>query len=135
MVMQETKVNHVDREVCRRIREELNQAIAAVGEKFGMSAKSLHGTFSDNSFTVKVEFATLNSDGEAENKDAQNFRDYALLVGLNADMLFKTFEFTGDTYKIVGMKPARTKNSIVVEKVSNGKHYAMSPDMVKAFYK
>lgn len=127
----ENKMTKITRATCKNIRTDLDVALAEVAKKHGLSARSLSGSFDDDTFTVRCEFATVGDDGSVNDKGANDFRRYAPQFGLPADALGQTFVSPkSGPMKIVGLKPRSPKFPVIAEDES-GKRYKFTADSVK----
>jgi hypothetical protein len=70
----------------------------------------------------KIEFAPRSAFGLVLDNDARTFQLYAPLNGFKSEELGKVVHLNGEDYRIVGLRPAR-KQSVLVEKLSDGKRY------------
>ncbi len=106
------------------------EALIPVGEELGLSFEFGRGTFTENNFVVKLECATVNENGEANNRIADDFRDRAERYGLQSDDLGRTFTTYSGSFTIIGAKPKNRKYPIIAEN-ANGSHYKFSAMQVK----
>lgn len=60
------------------------------------------------------------------------FEKYATAFGLNASYYGKKVKVGNDEFKIVGIKPRRSKFPIVGESLTNGMNYKLTLDSVKS---
>jgi cell division ATPase FtsA len=121
----------INKDTLRLLREEINEAVNSVAEKHGIKIHAGNATYSHSgtNATFKLEVA-IEKDGEVIDKDAQSFLDYATLLGLEPEMLFKQFKAYGKTYKLVGYSPRAQKYPFLAER--DGKRYKLPKDAVKA---
>lgn len=103
------KVNSLDRASVRQINSEIESALKAVAEKYGVAIKVGNSRFSNNNCTTKIEIATVAESGEVLTKEAVDFNRYASSMFQITKKLGDTFEFRYDTYEIVGLKPRSSK--------------------------
>lgn len=127
------KIGIIDRNACKRIRQELEHAIdvqSEVWESYGLKVKVGSARFTSSSVEFKVEVATVAEDGTVASREAREFKTYAPLFGLKAEDLGRKFQAGGRTYTVTGCKP-RSKSSILADR-DDGKRYKFPPETVKA---
>ena len=108
----------VDRALCRTIRTDAEEALAAVAAKHGLSLKFGAGRFDSTTYTLKVDFVAPTEDGIPS-----DFARHAPLFGLTADDYGKMVTMRGETYTIVGIKPRSHKYPILMKRTKDGKTY------------
>jgi hypothetical protein len=118
-----SKITAFDKPTIRLLRSDLDAALKAVGEKFGINLQTGNARFTSDNVTFKVEASLTLQDGTAVPKEASEFVRYAKLLGLAAEDLGRTFGFNGSTYKIVGAKTTSRKYPILAKNLSNGKTF------------
>ena len=126
------KVKKFDRPICRAIKDDLAKDLEMLGDKYGIIIKTKSGSFSDETFTFKVECAVITKDGAVMTKEARDFQTHAFLYGLDKDLLWKEFKFRGNSYKITGLRTRARKTPIVCER--NGKIYRVPAEIVTAYF-
>lgn len=122
----------INMDLLRIIDIELRAAAEAIAAKHGLTVKLSGGKFSPDNYKPGLEFM---SPGETEGgfaKVEEMFRLYASLYGLKPEMLGKTFTIRGDTYRVIGASPGRSKNSIIIMRLSDGSRRVCPPATVLA---
>lgn len=125
------KISRFDSATCRDVSSRIEAALAPLAKELGIQISAKGGRFSSESYTVKVECATVSEDGNVMTDEAQSFRAYAFSYGLSADDLFTTFVRNGSTWTLVGCKPRSTKWPLLCRDESNGKVYKLPADTVR----
>jgi hypothetical protein len=126
-------IKTIDRMACRVIRDEVDTALKAIGDRHGIVVKSLGGgTFSPERFTFKVEAAVVGEGGEVLSKEADEFRTCANMYGMKGEDLGKVFTVHGTDYRIRGMKMRSFKFPIMAERVSDKRGFKFPLSTVKA---
>ena len=127
------KKNHsvtgFDRGTCRDVASKIEAALAPLASELGIKISTMGGRFTEATYTLKVECATI-SGGEVQTKTVQDFKTYAFRYGLSADDLGRIFIYSGERWKIVGMKPRARKYPILCEK--GGKVYKLPAESVRS---
>ena len=109
-----------DRPRVRKLRDDLSQALAEVGKRFGVTITLGAASFSPAICKFRLEVAGPTSNGEATSAVAEDFKRYAGLWGMQKDDLNKTFVFRGETYTLIGAKP-RSSRFPLLGKRADGK--------------
>lgn len=118
-----------NRQKCRRITDEVAEAIAAIAEREGLTLKRERSSYTAGG-TVTVKF-TFESKADKAKKAEYASMD-AELLGLPADVIGREFTCNGNMYVVTGLKLSRPKYPVEAERVSNGKGYKFPEDVVKA---
>ena len=111
---------------------EIEEAVQSVAKKHGIQIKRGRGVYGGANATLKLEIATMGTGGQVQTREAEDFKLYAKLYGMEADDLGKEFtDFDGEVYKITGFKPRSRKYPVLVERC-DGKGFKMPVARVKA---
>ena len=119
------------------LRSKLNEAVSSVSEEFGIAIDLGRINYSPEEAAIKLTMTAIGSNqrkGETP-EDAKlriEFEKYATLFGLNASDYGKTVKVGNDKFKIVAIKPRRSKFPIVGESLTNGMSYKLTLDSVKS---
>jgi len=130
------KFTSMQRKDVKRLQDELRPVIEKWAESVGLSGSVARASFdpSGGNCSVKVEFALLDADGNAQTQERVDFERYASSYGLKKDDLDKTFKtFDGKEYRIVGLRRRARKRPILAESLRNGKSYIFGAQEVAAF--
>lgn len=115
----------------RAIHEEVNAAMAVIAEKRGLVFRKANARFGSDSFGTKVEFAEVNGSGAATAEEL-DWKRSAHLFGLDPLFLGMTFtDYSGRTFKVVGLKPRSKKYPVLAENVATGKRFKFGAATVK----
>ena len=121
----------IDREFLRKLRDELDQYLVEVGDKYGVEITLGNATFTPVRASFKLEIACVSDDGEVHTKEAEDFKRYARQYGLRPDHLGQQFTYSSNTYVLLGCKPRSTRFPIVARRLADGKTYKLPHDMVR----
>lgn len=124
------KVNSLDRASVRQINSEIESALKAVAEKYGIAIKVGNSRFSNTNCTTKIEIATVAESGEVLTKEAVDFNRYASSMFQITKKLGDTFECRYDTYEIIGLKPRSSKYPVLAKNLANGKTFKFPANAV-----
>jgi len=103
------------------LRKDMMDALAKVGEQYGIEFKAGGIGYSDNYFTCKVTAAVVGEGGESITREAESFQQLAHLFGMKADQLFKVVKLMGHDYKIIGLNSRSSRLPIILKEVSTGR--------------
>jgi len=124
----------INRTLLRTLRAEINTEIEKVGQKYGISLRVGNASFTPETFTFKLEGGLI-VNGIAIDRDRQAFKANALYLGLAPNDLGREFNFQGNVYKIVGLKPSSKKYPVVGLNIATGKKFKFAVADVKALLK
>jgi len=90
------KIKSIDRQACDLLRDAINENCAEIAKELGVKITCKSGSFDSGQVTFKVECAVLNENGEAQTKEASDFKFYAARYGLKPEDLGREFtDFNG----------------------------------------
>lgn len=130
------KFKGMDKNDCGRLRIEVDEALAKLGESLGLRFEPLgRMQYNPNDGTAKfrVECVVADQDGlPTESKERREFLKHCERYGFEESDLDRVFDDPMDRgkYKIVGLNPRARKNNILVERQDNGKVYVMPASAV-----
>ena len=110
------------------LREDLNEAIKAVGEKHGVALKVGSASYSGNNATFKMDVAGIVG-GTVVTKQVQDFLSYVGIHGFAKDDLGKTFTYGGCSYAVAGYAP-RKRLSLLATRTTDGKTFCFPCDAI-----
>lgn len=123
-------ISKFDKQNLPVIRNELNDALKLVAEKFGIDISLGAISFQENNFTTKLTVVTKSNDEVNTNpKWKIDFQRNAVFLGFSPSDFGKTVTSGTKEYVLVGAQP-RKPNVIVLEK-SSGKHFTIPATQVK----
>ena len=122
----------MDRATARKLSKEMEAALQPVAKKYGLAIVGVGGTVGTTEFLAKFECCEVSSDGVAQTKERSDFTDQATFFGLQASDLDRTFVSQGNEFRIVGLKPGRSKYPIIGERLADGKRYKFPGEKVAA---
>ena len=125
------KITTFDRQTCALLGTAIDQALAAVGESFGVQIRRGSGRFSDTTFKLRLECTTLTPTGETRDTAADTWRLFAPRYGLAEADLHRTFRSGGKSYEIVGLNPRARTNPIHAKNTDNGRVYLFPAEDVR----
>jgi len=121
----------IDRQRVKTLREVLNHKLAELGEQLGMEIKTTGAAnFTDNNVVFKVEMAELNSDGDANSREADEFKHACARWGMQESDLGRRFRHGGSTFELIGAN-LRAHKYPLIGKRYDGKRFKFHPDSVR----
>jgi len=126
------KITRFDRAVCMNIGKAVTDALKPLEDKFGISFNRKGGSFSDTSYTMKIEMAVVAADGTVLSREAEDFKRYCQLYNLEAEDLGKTFVADdGYIWRVKGLNSRSRKYPILAERIKDGKTFKLGQRMVQ----
>jgi hypothetical protein len=114
------KINILNHDSVRRINLDINAALKAVAEKYGVEIEIKGSRFSDNNCTTRIEIATVAESGSALTKEAVDFNRYALSQFRITKKLGDRFTFKYEEYEITGLAPRSLKYPVLAKNLTSG---------------
>lgn len=124
------KIKKFDRPTLKAIRGDMDAALMAVAEKYGITLEVGNVSFADTNFRAKLEARIQFGDGELT-VAAQDFVNLARSYGFQPEDLGREFSSNGKRFKITGMKPGSSKYPVLGNCVLTGRGYKFPVDRVK----
>ena len=118
----------IDRQTLESFRQDFQDAMKDLEQKYGFVIELGRITYTATSFTGKLEV------NEGESKDEvneQEFKRYCRMFGLEESDYDRRFTFQGNDYIIVGIRPSKRKYPIACQQVQSGQTYGFTTECVK----
>jgi hypothetical protein len=118
----------IDKQTLENFREDFQDAMKALEQKYGFVIELGRITYTATSFTGKLEV------NEGESKDdvnEQDFYKYCSMYGLSKTDYDRRFDFQGKHYIITGIRPSKRKYPICCQCVEDGRTYGFTVEGVK----
>ena len=116
-------ITNIDRDTCRLLASEIEAAVQAVATKHGVQIKAKGGSFTDTSYTMKLEVAVLGDGGVAVTQERTSFLRLAGLYGMKPEWIDQSFVHGRDKFIIVGLNTRKSKRPVLCKSTANGKTY------------
>jgi hypothetical protein len=116
-----SKIKTFDRTNLRLLRDDVESALNAVADKYGIDLRLGTGRFASENVTFRLEGSVVRAEGVVT-REAAEFSQYADLFALEASDLGRTFQYRGQRYEIVGARLSNSKYPVLA-KNRNGKVY------------
>jgi len=107
----------------QQIRVGLNEALAQLGKKLGLSFSVGTIRFDSATAEIKVKAAVQNPDGTFEDPYVREFKKYCSLHRLTEDDLGARFVANGSVFQITGFNPRNSRYPLLAKSAQTGKIY------------
>tara|TARA_R100000773_G_scaffold3969_1_gene4609 strand:- start:413 stop:880 length:468 start_codon:yes stop_codon:yes gene_type:complete len=142
------KITQIDRDVCKQLRVDMNEAIRSKLEEYGLEGEFLNGSYDDELVTFKVEIKVAGTLDKREKQLASSLIHYVkyLAQDLEVDeeeILNKEYrESSGSKwgtchyYKLVGYNAKAKRYPLIMQNIKDGKRYRFPESFVRntSFY-
>jgi hypothetical protein len=125
-------ITQFDRISCKVLRADITAALATVAQKHGIDIKPGSGRFSPTSFTIKIEAAVRNDNGEAQSKDRVAYINNAMTLGL-PKIGTRFTSYTGGEFEITGLRTQARKRPVVARKLSDGTSWVFTIEQIRNY--
>lgn len=114
------------------LRVEIGLALKDIENRYGIVIKTGGVRYNSASANVKIEIATVASNGEVIDTEAAALRRNIINLGLLPEHLEKTLSIGGKTFKLSGYKKARRSKPFSLRCNEDGKTYVAADIQVRA---
>jgi len=130
-------IKQFNRASCREVAEKVLAVLTPVAASFGLHVKKSPGSYTDNTYTMKIEFSTIDEEGIPKTGIRRDYMFHCDYFGLKPEWLDKVFilDSTGESYKIIGLKPKSHKYPILAEDVITKKVFKFPAATIKRLLK
>lgn len=127
-----SKIKQFDKANLKDIRSEVDAALAAVNEKFGIKLALGSIRFDANTFSAKLEAGLVLDSGEVIDKSVTALKAHAKwILGDDFDVTQTLTDRKLGDIKVVGLNTRKSKNPVVIQQVSTGKKFNCSVELVR----
>ena len=123
----------IDKNLLKLLREDINAALKAVGEKHGVQLSAGGCSFLPTTATFKLEVQTISSNGVAITREMADLRNPLTLsmYRLTEAHLTQTFKSGGRTFVLAGYRHKASKNPFLAKCFEDGKNYIFPADAIQ----
>ena len=129
--MRPVVTNKFDAATLYCIGAEIEQALAIIADKHGISIRPLGGPYDDTSATIHLQLLVRDSAGEPITPERAAFARFAQEYGLRPTDLDREFVYNGYRWTVVGLNTGRPKYPILARKKIDGRLYKLTADAVR----
>ncbi len=130
------KITEINREVCKQLRVDMNEAIKAKLEEYGLEGEFLNGSFDDELVTFKVDIKIAGAMDKRDKKLSDSLTWYAKYIaeelGVNKDdILNKEYRMGVTRYKLIGYNSKAKTYPLIMQDIKTGKKYKFEEIMIR----
>ena len=130
------KITQINRDVCKQLRIDMNEAIKAKLEEYGLEGEFLNGSFDDELVTFKVDIKIAGAMDKRDKKLSDSLTWYAKYIaeelGVNKEeILNKEYRMGVTRYKLIGYNSKAKTYPLIMQDIKTGKKYKFEEIMIK----
>ena len=130
------KITEINREVCKQLRVDMNEAIKAKLEEYGLEGEFLNGSFDNELVTFKVDIKIAGAMDKRDKKLSDSLTWYAKYIaeelGVNKDdILNKEYRMGVTRYKLIGYNSKAKTYPLIMQDIKTGKKYKFEEIMIR----
>lgn len=110
----------------KSLRQDMNAALAKIEKQYGIQINVGNARFSDNEVTFKTKCNTIGEGGNAQTKEAQNWKLYAELNGVSQFSIGDRIAIQGKIFSIEGWNTRAKKAPVMIKEVGSNKTFKCS---------
>lgn len=131
-------ITQFDRAACKTVADKALESLIPMAVSLGLHIRKLPGNYSGTTFTMKIEFSTIDEEGVANTGIRKDYLFHCPWFNLKPEWLDKVFflDSTGESYKVIGLKPKSRKFPVLAEEVKSKKVYKFpATTVMRSFFK
>jgi hypothetical protein len=130
------KITEINREVCKQLRVDMNEAIKAKLEEYGLEGEFLNGSFDNELVTFKVDIKIAGAMDKRDKKLSDSLTWYAKYIaeelGVDKDeILNKEYRMGVTRYKLIGYNSKAKTYPLIMQDIKTGKKYKFEEIMIR----
>tara|TARA_R110000822_G_C14970721_1_gene457283 strand:+ start:67 stop:486 length:420 start_codon:yes stop_codon:yes gene_type:complete len=130
------KITQINKEVCRQLRVDMNEAIRSKLEEYGLEGEFLNGSFDDELVTFKVDIKIAGAMDKRDKQLSSSLTWYAKYIaeelGVDKDdILNKEYRMGVTRYKLIGYNSKAKRYPLIMEDTKTGKKYQFEEIMIR----
>ena len=130
------RITEINRDVCKQLRVDMNEAIRSKLEEYGLEGEFLNGSFDSELVTFKVDIKIA---GAMDKRDKQLSSSLSWYVKYLAndfeideeEILNKEYLHGREKYKLVGYNSKAKRYPLIMENIESKKRYKFDESIVK----
>jgi hypothetical protein len=117
-------MGQVTRQTLKDLRPEIEAALAAVGEKWGVTLTAGNGKYGlDGGVSGSLQLNITGTSVDGKSGKQVEFEQYSWMYDLAPEAFGQTFTSQGATFRVSGLKMQGQRFTITADKVTTGKGY------------
>ena len=130
------KITQINREVCKQLRIDMNEAIRSKLEEYGLEGEFLNGSFDNELVTFKVDIKIAGAMDKRDKKLSDSLTWYAKYIaeelGVDKDeILNKEYRIGVTRYKLIGYNSKAKTYPLIMQDIKTGKKYKFEEIMIR----
>ena len=130
------KITQINKEVCRQLRVDMNEAIRSKLEEYGLEGEFLNGSFDDELVTFKVDIKIAGAMDKRDKQLSSSLTWYAKYIaeelGVDKDdILNKEYRMGVTRYKLIGYNSKAKSYPLIMQDTKTGKKYKFPDNIIK----
>ena len=131
------KITQINREVCKQLRIDMNEAIKAKLEEYGLEGEFLNGSFDNELVTFKVDIKIAGAMDKRDKQLSSSLDWYVKYLANDLEIdekeiLNKEYFHGRDKYKLVGYNSKAKTYPLIMENMKTGKRYKFGESIVRS---
>jgi len=130
------KITQINRDVCKQLRIDMNEAIRSKLEEYGLEGEFLNGSFDNELVTFKVDIKIAGAMDKRDKKLSDSLTWYAKYIaeelGVDKnDILNKEYRIGVTRYKLIGYNSKAKTYPLIMQDIKTGKKYKFEEIMIR----
>ena len=130
------KITQINRDVCKQLRIDMNEAIRSKLKDYGLEGEFLNGSFDNELVTFKVDIKIAGAMDKRDKKLSDSLTWYAKYIaeelGVNKDdILNKEYRMGVTRYKLIGYNSKAKTYPLIMQDIKTGKKYKFEEIMIR----
>ena len=130
------RITEINRDVCKQLRVDMNEAIRSKLEEYGLEGEFLNGSFDDELVTFKVDIKIAGAMDKRDKKLSDSLTWYAKYIaeelGVDKDdILNKEYRMGVTRYKLIGYNSKAKTYPLIMQDIKTGKKYKFEEIMIR----
>ena len=130
------KITQINRDVCKQLRVDMNEAIRSKLEEYGLEGEFLNGSFDSELVTFKVDIKIAGAMDKREKQLSNSLSWYvkhlANTFELDEELILnEEYESQGGKYKLVGYNSKAKSYPLIMEDMESRRKYKFRESIVR----
>jgi len=130
------KYTEINRDVCKQLRVDMNEAIRSKLEEYGLEGEFLNGSFDSELVTFKVSIKIAGSLDKRDKQLSDSLSWYVKYLANTFELdeeliLNEEYESNRGKYKLVGYNSKAKSYPLIMQDIKTGKRYKFRESTVK----